>query len=79
MSSLYPEIGSRAMQRMLVAQITLSGPHGTEHRHDAILVNDWLEVQDGRYRYMAYEDQSGVHVKVVIDEYLYCYACWGET
>lgn len=78
-SNLYPEIGSRAMQRMVVAQFTFADPEGTEHRHDALLVNDWLEVQDGRYRYLAYEDHSGVHVKIVIDEYLYCYACWDEA
>ena len=75
-SNFYPEIGSRAMQRMVVAQFTFAGPDGTENRHDALLVNDWLEVQEGRYRYIAYEDHSGVRVKIVIDEYLYCYACW---
>lgn len=78
-SELYPEIGSRAMQRMAVAQFTFAGPDGAEQRHDALLVNDWLEVQEGRYRYLAYEDPSGVHVKIVIDEYLYCYACWDEA
>jgi hypothetical protein len=78
-SNLYPEIGSRAMQRMVVAQFTFAGPDGAEHRHDALLVNDWLEVQERRYRYMAYEDHSAVHVKIVIDEYLYCYTCWDEA
>jgi hypothetical protein len=77
--NLYPEIGSRAMQRVVVAQFTFAGPDGTEHRHDALLFNDWLEVQEGRYRYATYEDHSGVHVKIVIDEYLYCYACWDEA
>lgn len=78
-SDLYPEIGSRAMQRTVVAQFSFAGPDGAEQRHDALLVNDWLEVQDGRYRYLAYEDPLGVHVKIVIDEYLYCYAHWDEA
>jgi hypothetical protein len=78
-SELYPEIGSRAMQRMLVSQFTFANPNGAEQRHDALLVNDWLEVQEGRYRYLAYEDPSGIHVKIVIDEYLYCYARWDEA
>lgn len=76
---LYPEIGSRAMQRMVVAQFTFTGPDGGEQQHDALLVHDWLEVQEGRYRYVAYEDHSGVHVKIVMDEYLYCYASWDEA
>lgn len=77
--SLFPEIGSRSMQRVVVAQFTFVGSDGAEHRRDALLINEWLEVQKGRYRYMAYEDHSGVHVKIVIDEYLYCYACWNAT
>lgn len=76
---LYPEIGSRAMQRMVVAQFTFAGPDGCELKHDALLVHDWLEVQEERYRYLAYEDHSGVHVKIVIDEYLYCYVNWEEV
>lgn len=76
---LYPEIGSRAMQRMIVAQFTFASLDGLEQKHDAILVDDWVEVQKGRYRYLAYEDHSGVHVKIVIDEYLYCYANWDEA
>ena len=75
---LYPEIGSRAMQRMVVAQFTFASPDGVEQQHDTLLVNDWLEVQEGRYRYLAYEDGSGVHVKIVIDEYFYCCANWDE-
>jgi hypothetical protein len=76
---IYPEIGSRAMQRMVVAQFTFADPNGVKLQNDALLVNDWLDVQEGRYRYLAYEAGSGVHVKVVIDEYLYCYANWGEA
>lgn len=79
MSNLYPEVGSRAMQRMAVAQFTFASLDGTEQQHHEILLNDWIEVQEGQYRYLAYEDHSGVHVKIVISEYLYCYACWGEA
>ena len=75
----YPEIGSRAMQRMVVAQFTFAVPDGSEQQHDALLVHDWLEAQEGRYRYLTYEDQSGIHVKIVMDEYLYCYAHWDEA
>lgn len=67
------------MQRMVVAQFTFVGLDGAKQQHDALLVHDWLEVQKGRYRYLAYEDHLGVHVKIVIDEYFYCYAHWDEA
>lgn len=76
--NVYPEIGSRAMQRMVLAQFTLSSLDGVDQQH-GLLIDDWLEVQKGRYRYLAYEDHLGVHVKIVIDEYLYCYASWDEA
>lgn len=74
----FPEVGSRAMQRMVVAQLTLAGPDGSKQQ-EALFVHDWVEVQKERYRYLAYEDQTGVHVKIVMDEYLYCYANWVEA
>jgi hypothetical protein len=78
LQDFYPEIGSRAMQRIVVAQFRFVGSDGSQQQN-ALFVHDWLEVQEGRYRYLAYEDQSGVHVKIVMHEYLYCYAHWDEV
>jgi len=59
--TIFPEVGSRAMQRMIVAN------------NEAYV--DWINVQEGRYRYLAsVEDQ--VNVRVFLSEYLWCEATW---
>lgn len=71
----YGEIGSRGMQRLRVAAIKLAGPNGDERLLHLIL-NDWVEVQEGRYRYQAIDDGGLVRVKFVIGEYLACEVVW---
>ena len=61
--SIWPEVGSRAMQRMLIA--------------DDDVFNGWIVVQPGRYRYLAYVD-SAVTVRMVLSEYLACEVVWEE-
>jgi len=58
--SVWPEVGSRAMQRVIV------GDPGAAH---------WLIVQSGRYGYMATVGE-GVIVRVVLSEYLMCEVAW---
>ncbi len=58
---LWPEIGSRAFQR---AAINWIEPHGS-----------WIEVQRGRYRYLA-TDNDGTLVRIVLSEYLACEVFW---
>ena len=61
--NLLPEVGSRAMQRMIVSS------------NDAII--PWTIVQPGRYRYLATVGHN-VLVRLVINEYLACEVMWGE-
>lgn len=49
---LLGEVGSRNSQRLLVTQVTLQ-PETGDQRELNLLVNDWLDVQDGFYRYLA--------------------------
>lgn len=63
--SAWPEVGTRAMQRMA---ISMAGP--------TILRPDWIDVQEGQYRYFAISE-SAVMVRVVIGEYLACEVIWG--
>lgn len=58
----WPEVGSRAMQRILIA--------GTD-----ALPSGWLNVQPGRYRYHVTQG-VGTEVRIVIHEYLACFASW---
>lgn len=58
---LFPEVGSRAMQRMF-QQDGLGFP--------------WVVVQPGRYRYLA-AGGDGLVVRMVLGEYLGCEVVWG--
>jgi hypothetical protein len=62
-TGVWPEVGSRAMQRMIVV--------GEQPYSDG-----WLEVQEGRYRYMAVGAGS-VMVRGVLSEYLAFEVIWG--
>lgn len=57
----YPEVGSRALQRLLI---------GTDVEYGG-----WLVVQPGQYRYHA-SLESGIDIRIVINEYLACYVHW---
>lgn len=56
----WPEVGSRAMQR-LASTFPMRG--------------GWIDVQPGRYRYLATADH-GVTVRMVLSEYLACEVVW---
>lgn len=79
-SSLFPEVGSRAMRRMSVVTVTLaavSDPAQTLERHFP-LQPDWMEVQADRYRYLvALLDSGALVVRIVLSEYLACEVIWG--
>jgi hypothetical protein len=59
--SVWPEVGSRAMQHLVIADGTPEYP--------------WLIVQSGMYRFNASVD-SGISIRIVIQEYLACYVHW---
>lgn len=58
----WPEVGSRAMERMIVLEGEVFG-------------GGWLVVQDGRYRYRTSQG-DGLWVRMVIGEYLACEVRW---
>ena len=60
--ALWPEVGSRAMNRLLVA--------GAD-----VFDEGWLVVQEGRYRYRTSQD-DGLTVRFVIRDYLACEVRW---
>lgn len=57
----WPEVGSRAMQRLLIADDAYAG--------------GWITVQDGRYRFLAVAESS-LMVRGVISEYLAFEVIW---
>ena len=60
---IWPEVGSRAMQRVLVA--------GSD-----VFDEGWLIVQEGNYRFRT-SQANGLIVKIVLREYLGCEVVWG--
>ncbi|MHC8285371.1 hypothetical protein ACYZUD_00680 [Pseudomonas sp. XS1P51] len=72
---LLGEIGSRASQRVLVTQITLQSENGEILTLES-LINDWIHVQEGNYRYHAGDQDGEVKIKIVIREYLACEVTW---
>jgi hypothetical protein len=62
--AVWPEVGSRAMQRLVVEGIGTEIPSGA-----------WLDVQPGHYRFRV-SLGNGLEVRIVIHEYLACYVHW---
>ena len=64
--TLFPEAGSRALQRVMVVHVAGS----------QFLVYDWLDVQEDRYRYYARQEADRLVVRGVIREYLGFEVVW---
>jgi hypothetical protein len=62
LGSIWPEVGSRAMQRLVVSDFGMKR-------------SEWIVVQPSRYRYLANVD-SAVTVRIVVAEYLGCEVVW---
>ena len=78
-SQLWPEVGCRSMQRYSVVSVRLaSTSNPSDVREVQLLVPPgWVEVQPGRYRYLAGHDDAGnVVVRMVLSEYLACEVAW---
>ena len=73
---VFGEVGSRNMQRLLVTQMTIQSENG-EHQNIGMIINDWIDVQDDRYRYLAIDDMGSLVIRIVIAEYLACEIAWG--
>lgn len=69
------EVGSRGMQRLLVTQVQLQSQAGQTSTFD-LFVNDWVDVQEGRYRYLAIHGAEEIKIKIIISEYLACEVTW---
>ena len=62
LAAAWPEVGSRAMQRLLVV--------GTD-----VFSEGWLVVQESNYRFKVGQD-DGLNVKIVLRDYLACHVAW---
>ncbi|KXJ47705.1 MAG: hypothetical protein AXW11_20300 [Marinobacter sp. Hex_13] len=60
---------------MLAAEISMASLSG-DQKTMQLLVNDWIEVQEGYYRYLSIDDIEGVIIRIVIANYLACEIGW---
>jgi hypothetical protein len=74
---LLGEVGSRQSQRLLVVQVSLEAANN-DMKSLGLIINDWIDVQEGCYRYLAVEDCDEVSIKIVIGEYLACEVVWAR-
>jgi hypothetical protein len=74
---VWGEVGSRGMQRECLMVAELLSTSGERLRLGAV-VNDWIEVQTGRYRYLAHAAAGELKIKVIISEYLACEVSWRD-
>ena len=76
--NLFGEVGSRGLQRAFVTQVTLQSASG-ERSVLPLLINDWVDVQENLYRYLAIDDAGGIVIRIVVAEYLGCEVAWGPN
>lgn len=72
----FAEVGSRGMQRIMVTQVELKSAATGVLSTVQLLINDWVNVQEGRYRYLAIYDAGEIRVKIIIRNYLACEVVW---
>ena len=72
---LFGEVGSRGLQRAFVTRVTLQSTSG-EQSVLPLIVNDWVDVQENLYRYLAIDDDGGLVIRIVVAEYLGCEVAW---
>lgn len=70
---LLGEVSSRNTQRLMV--MTFLNENG-EQINDELIMNDWLDVQDDLYRYIAIDDMGTLVIRIVIAEYFACEVAW---
>lgn len=69
------EIGSKSLQRAIVTSLTILDKKGRK-KNISVLINDWIDVQDERYRYIAIDDSGVTIIRIVIDEFFCCEVVW---
>lgn len=73
---IFGEVGTRASQRLMIVEAKLLDAETKEESVQRLVMQDWVDVQEGRYRYFALDDSGGVVVMIVIAEFLACKATW---
>lgn len=69
---LFPEVGSRAYERIRVLEVKLSSTNDpNKHLTTQVLCLEWVEVQASKYIYTSYRFGDEIVVKLIINDFLY--------
>lgn len=66
-----PEMGSSAFRNIYVVEMETKSSDGVGYRVPLLLM-DWVDVQEGFYKYQVYLKNGQVWVKMIIRDFLYC-------
>ena len=69
--NIIPIVGSRAYNHIYVIEPVMIAVENGEKLKVPFAVMDWIDVQDNYYRYVCWLDQNHIHVKIVIDEFMF--------
>ncbi|WP_059173222.1 hypothetical protein [Bacillus sp. FJAT-27445] len=70
---ILPIIGSRAFNQIYVLEPRMLTADSSEEYTAPFAVMNWIDVQDNNYRYVCWLDKKNIHVKLVIDEFVYAH------
>uniref|UniRef100_Q31F37 HNH endonuclease 5 domain-containing protein n=1 Tax=Hydrogenovibrio crunogenus (strain DSM 25203 / XCL-2) TaxID=317025 RepID=Q31F37_HYDCU len=70
------EVGARKSQRIDIAEVNLINISTGEPLTIPMIINDWIEVQENKYRYHTIEDADKITIKIVFSEFLACQVIW---
>lgn len=67
-----PEIGSRTFQNIYVVEASIKSEGKDEFTSVPVLMVDWIDLQDGYYKYQVYFKNDKIWVKMIFQNFLYC-------
>ncbi|MED1876959.1 hypothetical protein [Brevibacillus borstelensis] len=69
---VFPEVGSRAFERIIVVEMDLASVHDPEQKiNTRLALLEWVDVQATKYSYTSYLFGDEIVVKIIINEFLY--------
>lgn len=69
---LFPEMGSRIYDRMMVIQVLMSNDNNPDQKKKVrLFLLDWVVVQDSKYEYTCFSFPDKIVVKIIIHDFLF--------
>lgn len=73
---LIGEVGSRNSMRLMVVEALLKDPHSGSMNKVGFILNPWIEVQEGQYRYISDDSNDSIRIRMIIGGYFACEVIW---